>query len=225
MTADFEDQLQRTLTEPISGLLAAVADRGEDLHASLRFSLEPCSARQRRPCSTCLRRLPPGRSIVGYLLSSDEFAMRANGSLLERLAVRPFSFFGGGEVPDDTIRKLNDHLFRVTIELRVVAPLAGRVTWHRSGSLLLPPPFRLLKLQDALLGESFGNRSVPCCRLLNLLRSGIPPVAETHTDSMQAAGLPHLPPPVELVDCSKEEGVLPLGKTVVGVPKLVGSAW
>jgi hypothetical protein len=45
---EFEDQLNRTHTEPISGLLAAVADRSDGLRATIRFSLEPTSQRLRR---------------------------------------------------------------------------------------------------------------------------------------------------------------------------------
>ena len=45
--ADFEDGLQRTLTEPISGLLAAVADRHDGLNASIRLTLERVSSSQR----------------------------------------------------------------------------------------------------------------------------------------------------------------------------------
>ena len=220
VTADFEDQLQRTLTEPISGLLAAVADRGEGLHASLRFSLEPCSPRQRRRARrvASLAAGPLARWLPAFV---DEFAKRANGSLWERLAVLPFSFLGEGEVPDDTTGKLNDHLYRVTIELRVVAP---REKSH------------LAQKRLASLAAAFSPFETPGCVAWRVTRKPVcsllstaelatlwhPPVSETHTDSMQAAGLPHLPPPVELVDCSKEEGVLPLGKTVVGVPRLVG---
>ena len=44
----FEDQLQRSLTEPASGLLTAVTDQGDALQCSIRFSLEPSSSRRRR---------------------------------------------------------------------------------------------------------------------------------------------------------------------------------
>jgi len=88
----FEDGLQRTLTEPVSGILAAVADRHDDLQASIRFSLEKISPRRRQRARR-VAALAAG-SLARWLPSVvDSIAMRANGTLWERLSVLPMRFF------------------------------------------------------------------------------------------------------------------------------------
>ncbi len=216
----FEDGLQRILTEPVSGILAAVADRHDGLQASIRFSLEKISPRRRQRARR-VAELAAG-SLARWLPSLvDSIATRANGTIWERLSVLPMSFFSVGALPQDAERKLDDHLYLVTIELRVVAPAAKRALAQKRLALLAAAfaPF-------TAPGSVTLRSSIKRCRSLlsaaELAALWHPPVTTTETPSMRSASLPHLPAPVELKNSSKEEGSLPLGKTVTGEKRLFG---
>jgi hypothetical protein len=216
---DFEDQLNRTRTEPISGLLAAVADRGDGLHASIRFSLEPTSQRLRRRARRVASQLAsPLWNVVPSL--ADTFAMLANGSALERALATPLALLlRKGELPRDAAAKLDEHLCRVVITLSVEGP---------------EDKARLARKRLAALAAAFAPFTAPgrvtfqLCRrprrsLLSIAELATLwhlPVSSAQTVSMRTTPLPYLPAPVELADLSGEEGSVPLGLTAVGAKRL-----
>jgi len=220
LATDFEDQLQRLPTEPVSGLLAAVADRQDGLTASIRFSLEKISARRRHrakrvaalAAGSLARRLP---SLV------DNIAMRANGTFWERLSVWPLAWFSSGEPPRDAVRKLDDHLYRVTIELNVVASPAKQAL-ARKRLASLAAAFAPFTAPGSVTLRSKIKRCRSLLSAAELAALWHPPVATTETASMRCASLPHLPAPVELKDSSEGKDNLPLGRTVNGQKRLVG---
>ena len=120
----FEDRLQRTTSDPISGLLAEVKPRGDGLHPSIRFRLRNATTTQRRRAQRVAATtavIEPSWPRLGSL-----YAVRANGTPWERLTVWPLRFMGSGEVPSDTLTKLDKHLCHVVIELVVVASSRDR---------------------------------------------------------------------------------------------------
>ncbi len=222
VATEFEDLLQRTHTDPVSGILTAVEDRRDGLHASIRFSLEPCSPRRRRRARRVAAR---AAGVLGKWLPSliDAVAMLANGSLLERIVGLPLALFAAGEVPADTLRKTDDHLFRVTIELRVSGPPAKR---HLAEKRLLSlagafAPFASPGTVDFLIAKRPVRSLLSAAELAALWH---PPVALARTESMKSTPLPHLPAPIGMKDASKEEGSLPIGITAIGTEQRFGVA-
>ena len=219
-TADFEDGLQRTLTEPISGLLAAVADRNDGLKTSVRFSLERVTSRQRQRARR-VAALAAG-SLLRWLPSLvDRIAMRANGPFWERLFVWPFWQFSAGEFERDSERKLDDHLYWVEIELSVIAP-SPKQALARKRLTTLAAAFAPFTAPGSVTLQSTDRRRRSLLSAAELAALWHPPVATTLSASLRSAPLPHLPPPVELKNASQEEGSLPLGRTAVGEKRLVG---
>ncbi len=216
----FEDSLLRTLTEPISGLLTAVADRNDGLKASIRFTLEKSSSRQ---CRRARRVAAQAAGSMARWFPSlvDTLAMRANGPFGERLLVWPFWFCSVGKLEPDTEQKLNDHLYWVTIKLSVVAPSSKKaLTQKRLASLAAA--FAPFTAPGSVTLRSSKRKSRSLLSAEELAALWHPPVATTTVTSMRVASLPHLPAPIELKNASKEEGSLPLGRTVHGEKRPVG---
>ena len=218
--AEFEDELQRILTEPISGLLAAVADRQDGLQASIRFSLEKVTSRQRQRARR-VAALAAG-TLARWLPSQvDRIAMRANGSFWQRLFVWPCWRFSMGEFESETKRKLDDHLYWVVIELSVVAP-SSKPALARKRLTALAAAFAPFTAPGSVALQSTSRRCRSLLSAGELAALWHPPVANTTAASLRWAALPHLPPPVELKHATKEEGSLPLGKTAVDEKRLLG---
>ena len=207
-TADFEDALQRILTEPASGILSAVADRHDGLKASVRFELKPVSIRRRRRAKR-VATIAAGPLAGWFPALTDSLAMRANGPLFERLSVFPFWFFPKGE--EYTNKKLDDHLYRTAIVLTVTAPKDQEKLARK----------RLATLQAAFAPfVSPGTVALRATkRKTSFLLSGAelatlwhPPVTTTKTPDMREAALPYLPAPVELQGKPKTQTQLFSGK-------------
>ena len=117
--SQFEDKLQRTSTDPLSGLLAEVASRRDGLNVSVRFRLSCVSPRQRRRARrvACVASGPLGQ----WPRLAEWFSVRANGTLWERLTAWPLGWFTPAEPSQEIFTKLEGHLFGVVIEISVWA--------------------------------------------------------------------------------------------------------
>lgn len=213
---EFEDNLTRTATEPISGFLEAATDRHDGLAATISFSLEPIH-RAARYRAKRVARCFGGR--VGNLLAGfdDWYAAWANGNLWHRLGVMPLRWFAeSGAVPRDVEAKLDDHLFRVSIQLTVSGERRHNHQINKRLAMLAAAfaPF-------AAPGRvTFCKRRTASRSLLSLSELATLwhlPVTTSQTASMQTSALPNLPAPVELADGSEEERSVPLGTTAVGI--------
>jgi hypothetical protein len=149
----------------------------------------------------------------------DEYATRANGTLLERLAALPFSLFSKAEPPRDVLRKLEDHLFLVTLELTVHAPI-DKPELARKRLASLAAAFAPFTAPGSVMLRTTKKPVRSLLSAAELAALWHPPIGLSQTAKMQPTALPHLPSPVELPDGSKEEGSLPLGQTAVGTAKL-----
>ncbi|MCG8449820.1 MAG: hypothetical protein MI725_09610, partial [Pirellulales bacterium] len=206
--ADFEDQLQRLLAEPTSGLIEAVTDRRDGLHASIIFSLESASPRRRRRAQR-VAAIAAGKIGRWFPALVDGLAMRANGTLWERITVWPFRFSVAGDAPPDAERKLDDHLWCVTIQLQVVSPHEkSRLAQKRLATLAAA--FAPFTAPGSVSFQTSKKRVRSLLSAAELAALWHPPVGESPRAAMQPVALPHLPPPVELLEDSSEEGRLPL---------------
>jgi len=219
-TTDFEDGLQRTLTEPQSGLLAAVADRHDGLKGSIRLTLQRVSSRQRR--RACRVAALAAGSLARWLPSHvDSIAMRANGTFWERFFVWPFWQFSIGEFERTIEQKLDGHLYWTVIELTVVSP-PEKQALARKRLVSLAAAFAPFTAPGSVVLRSSTRRCRSLMSAAELAALWHPPIATTVATSMRAAQLPHLPAPVEMKNASREEEILPLGRTAIGEKRLVG---
>lgn len=217
---EFEDHLQRSFTEPMGGLIASIVDRGDDLQASIRFSLEQVSARRRRRARK-VAAIAAGWLGKRWPIVADRLASRANGSWGQRLSVWPYWFFRKGSVASDSDRKLQDHLYFVTVELRVVASRQQESLAQKRlhGLAAAFAPFTTPGYVTLELTKRPRRSLISAAELAALWH---PPVAETQTVAMESPGVPYLQLPADLPDSSKEAGLLPLGQTALKPYRNIG---
>ncbi len=217
---DFEDLLDREHTEPIASFLSAVGDKADGLQSSIRFSLEPCSERRRRRSRRVVATVPS--FFKPWLPAwSDHLTMWANGTFLERMFVWPLILLPREALPKDSEQKLDEHLYRVRVQIEVIAPLGKKALAIK----------RLAKLAGAFAPFTAPGRAQfkRCRRAHRSILSASelaglwhPPVASAQSAAMQPTDVPNLAAPVELPDCSREEESLPLGITAVGQKRMAG---
>ena len=216
----FLDETNHAATEPVSGLLAAMNEKQDGMRAEVRFLLTRCSTKQ-------LRRAKRVAAVAAKLAADSipsfakTYASMANGSFWERVCMLPFSFLhrswilSKGDLPSDSQRKLDDHLYRVVIELTVFAPKRHQALARKRLDSLLAAfaPF----CSPGIVAWKRCNK--PIASLLSVAELATLwhlPFADNQIESLQAPDLPHLPAPVNLKDGSREEMPVPLGITVGG---------
>lgn len=216
----FEDRLTRTMIDPVTSILQAVAPQNSSQQTEIRLRFIPVSKRRR------LR----ARRIAGQYFHSalqlwpmlaDRYAKLANGSTWERVVSRPLRMVlpsSTGDIPVDVTRKLDDHLFAVSISMTVTAPVGQEVLSAK----------KLRQLVAALAPLSQPGRAalVPCRRPVasllccsELASMWHVPTALVETPQTARTAYRQLPPPVNLPEASLEnasERGMVLGRVAYG---------